>query len=109
MNAKTPVKKTGLHQKAQLMSASEIERTLVRLAYEMVEKNDGVTGLGLVGIRRRGVPGRDRRVVLRRWSALGWWRAGDRRAGGRRLLQGPSGLPCGWEGRSRLHGGGAGE
>ena len=31
MNAKTPSRKTGLRQKAQLMSASEIERTLVRL------------------------------------------------------------------------------
>lgn len=38
------------------MSASEIERTLVRLAHEIVEKNNGVDGLGLVGIRRRGVP-----------------------------------------------------
>src|SRR5450755_156421 len=56
MNAKTPSRKTGLRQKAQLMSASEIERTLVRLAYEIVEKNGGVNGLGLVGIRRRGVP-----------------------------------------------------
>ena len=56
MNAKTPARKTGLRQKAQLMSASEIERTLVRLAYEIVEKNGGVDGLGLVGIRRRGVP-----------------------------------------------------
>jgi pyrimidine operon attenuation protein/uracil phosphoribosyltransferase len=56
MNVKNPAKKTGLRQKAQLMSASEIERTLVRLAYEIVEKNDGVKGLGLVGIRRRGVP-----------------------------------------------------
>jgi pyrimidine operon attenuation protein/uracil phosphoribosyltransferase len=56
MNAKTPSRKTGLRQKAQLMSASEIERTLVRLAYEIVEKNGGVSGLGLVGIRRRGVP-----------------------------------------------------
>ncbi len=56
MNAKTPSRKTGLLQKAQLMSASEIERTLVRLAYEIVEKNSGVAGLGLVGIRRRGVP-----------------------------------------------------
>jgi pyrimidine operon attenuation protein/uracil phosphoribosyltransferase len=56
MNAKTPSRKTGLRQKAQLMSASEIERTLVRLAYEIVEKNGGVDGLGLVGIRRRGVP-----------------------------------------------------
>jgi pyrimidine operon attenuation protein/uracil phosphoribosyltransferase len=56
MNAKAPSRKTGLRQKAQLMSASEIERTLVRLAYEIVEKNGGVEGLGLVGIRRRGVP-----------------------------------------------------
>ncbi len=45
-----------LREKAQLMSASEIERTLVRLAHEIVEKNAGVTNLGLVGIRRRGVP-----------------------------------------------------
>src|SRR6201987_2549496 len=56
MTAKTPSRKTGFRQKAQLMSASEIERTLVRLAYEIVEKNDGVNALGLVGIRRRGVP-----------------------------------------------------
>jgi pyrimidine operon attenuation protein / uracil phosphoribosyltransferase len=56
MDAKTRTRKTGLRQKAQLMSASEIERTLVRLAYEIVEKNGGVDGLGLVGIRRRGVP-----------------------------------------------------
>lgn len=53
---KNPARKTGLQQKAQLMSASEIERTLVRLAYEIVEKNGGVDALGLVGIRRRGVP-----------------------------------------------------
>ena len=38
------------------MSASEIERTIVRLAHEIVEKNNGVEGLGLVGIMRRGVP-----------------------------------------------------
>jgi pyrimidine operon attenuation protein/uracil phosphoribosyltransferase len=56
MNAKNPSRKTALRQKAQLMSASEIERTLVRLAYEIVEKNGGVDALGLVGIRRRGVP-----------------------------------------------------
>lgn len=54
--SKMASRKTGLRQKAQLMSASEIERTLVRLAYEIVEKNSGVDGLGLVGIRRRGVP-----------------------------------------------------
>ena len=31
------------------MSASEIERTLVRLAHEIVEKHDGSKNLGLVG------------------------------------------------------------
>lgn len=44
-----------LHEKAQLMSASEIERTLVRLAHEIVEKTGGEK-LALVGIKRRGVP-----------------------------------------------------
>lgn len=48
--------KLKLRQKAQLMSASEIERTLVRLAHEIVEKNGGVDGLAFIGIRRRGVP-----------------------------------------------------
>ncbi|MBT9331609.1 bifunctional pyr operon transcriptional regulator/uracil phosphoribosyltransferase PyrR [Acidipila sp. 4G-K13] len=38
------------------MSASEIERTLVRLAHEIIEKNNGADSLGLVGIKRRGVP-----------------------------------------------------
>jgi pyrimidine operon attenuation protein / uracil phosphoribosyltransferase len=46
---------TSLRQKAQLMSASEMERTMVRLAYQIVEEN-GTDGLGLIGIRRRGVP-----------------------------------------------------
>jgi pyrimidine operon attenuation protein / uracil phosphoribosyltransferase len=56
MNANPSPLGTTLRQKSQLMSASEIERTLVRLAYEIVEKNDGVSNLGLIGIRRRGVP-----------------------------------------------------
>lgn len=37
------------------MSASEIERTLVRLVHEIIEKSNGAADLGLVGIRRRGV------------------------------------------------------
>ena len=45
-----------LREKGRLMSASEIERTLVRLAHEIVERNNGATNLGLVGIKRRGVP-----------------------------------------------------
>jgi pyrimidine operon attenuation protein/uracil phosphoribosyltransferase len=45
-----------LREKGRLMSASEIERTLVRLAHEIVEKNEGAANVGLVGIKRRGVP-----------------------------------------------------
>lgn len=37
------------------MSASEIERTLVRLVHEIIERNNGAGELGIVGIRRRGV------------------------------------------------------
>src|ERR1700691_4269524 len=46
----------GLREKTRLMSASEIERTLIRLAHQIIEKNNGGQNLGLVGIKRRGVP-----------------------------------------------------
>ena len=45
-----------LRIKGRLMSASEIERTLVRLAHEIVEKSNGSDNLALVGIKRRGAP-----------------------------------------------------
>jgi pyrimidine operon attenuation protein/uracil phosphoribosyltransferase len=45
-----------LREKAQIMSASEIERTLVRLAHQIIEKNNGTDRLVLVGIKRRGIP-----------------------------------------------------
>jgi pyrimidine operon attenuation protein/uracil phosphoribosyltransferase len=43
-------------EKMQLMSASEIDRTLVRLAHEILEKTTDLGKLALIGIRRRGVP-----------------------------------------------------
>jgi len=46
----------NLRLKGRLMSASEIERTLVRLAHEIVEKSNGSEDLALVGIKRRGIP-----------------------------------------------------
>src|SRR6202142_1042334 len=46
----------GLRVKGRLMSASEIERTLVRLAHEIVEKSNGSEDLTLIAIKRRGVP-----------------------------------------------------
>ena len=45
-----------VREKSQLMSSSEIDRTLVRLANEILERNNGLAGVVLVGIRRRGVP-----------------------------------------------------
>ena len=50
------IPKPILRTKGRLMSASEIERTLVRLAHEIVEKSNGSDDLALVGIKRRGVP-----------------------------------------------------
>src|SRR5499427_8095751 len=43
-------------EKAQLMSASEIDRTLVRLAHEVLEKTTDLDKLAFIGVRRRGVP-----------------------------------------------------
>ena len=49
-------KSAAVREKSQLMSASEIDRTVVRLTHESLERNNGLEGLVLVGIRRRGVP-----------------------------------------------------
>lgn len=46
----------SIREKAQLMSASEIDRTLVRLAHEVLEKTLDLDQLCFIGIRRRGVP-----------------------------------------------------
>jgi pyrimidine operon attenuation protein/uracil phosphoribosyltransferase len=43
-------------EKSQLMSASEIDRTLVRLAHEVLERTADLDKLAFIGIRRRGVP-----------------------------------------------------
>jgi len=43
-------------EKRMLMSAAEIDRTLQRLAHEIVEKSGGAKDLAFVGVRRRGVP-----------------------------------------------------
>lgn len=45
-----------VREKKQLMSASEIDRTMVRLAHEILEKTKDVDQLAFVGIKRRGVP-----------------------------------------------------
>ena len=64
MPEETPKKTVNLRLKGRLMSASEIERTLVRLAHEIVEKNAGASNVSLVGIKRRGVPIAERLAKL---------------------------------------------
>lgn len=46
----------GFRQKAQIMDSETMNRTLARLASQVVENNKGTSDLVLVGIRRRGVP-----------------------------------------------------
>lgn len=58
--APLPGHKPGVREKCQLLTAAEIERSLTRLAHEIVERNNGADGLVLVGIRRRGAPLADR-------------------------------------------------
>ena len=56
MASKSSSRPANIREKGQLMSPSEIERTLIRLAHEIIERNNGVKDLGFVGVRRRGVP-----------------------------------------------------
>jgi len=51
-------------EKRQVLSAAEMDRTLQRLAYEIVEKSGGTADLALIGVRRRGVPLADRLAHL---------------------------------------------
>src|SRR5262249_46489205 len=46
----------SVREKKQLMSASEIDRTLVRLAHEILEKTSDLKQLAFIGVKRRGVP-----------------------------------------------------
>ncbi len=39
-----------------IMSDVDVKRALVRIAHEIIERNEGVEGLVLVGMRTRGVP-----------------------------------------------------
>jgi pyrimidine operon attenuation protein / uracil phosphoribosyltransferase len=54
--AGVPSHKPGVREKSQLLSAREIERSLTRLAYEIVERNNGASALVVVGVHRRGAP-----------------------------------------------------
>lgn len=42
--------------KAQVMDEASLERTLVRISHQIIEKNHGVESLCLLGIKTRGIP-----------------------------------------------------
>ena len=42
--------------KAEILDESAVKRALKRIAHEIIERNDGINNVCLVGIRRRGVP-----------------------------------------------------
>ena len=46
----------ALKEKAEIVDADGLRRIITRVAHEIVERNKGVDGLELDGIRRRGVP-----------------------------------------------------
>ena len=45
-----------LRFKAQILDQPAFERTLVRIAHQIIEKNHGAENLCLIGIRTRGIP-----------------------------------------------------
>jgi len=46
----------NLRRKANIMNSEEMRRAIVRVSHEIVEANNGIERLILVGIRKRGVP-----------------------------------------------------
>ena len=45
-----------MKEKALLMDERAIQRALTRIAHEIIERNNGIENVVLVGVRRRGVP-----------------------------------------------------
>lgn len=45
-----------MQEKAKIMDAQALDRALKRIAHEIIEKNNGVNNMALLGIQRRGVP-----------------------------------------------------
>ena len=44
-----------MKEKAKILDQEGINRAIMRIAHEIIEKNKGVSGLCIVGIRNRGV------------------------------------------------------
>ena len=55
-HARKEARGVQLKFKAQIMDEPGVERALVRISHQIIEKNRGVDGLRLIGIKTRGVP-----------------------------------------------------
>ena len=44
----------GFTVRAKILNADDMQRALTRIAHEVIEKNKGVAGLGIIGLRSRG-------------------------------------------------------
>ena len=50
------MKKEGLKRKAIVMDHDGMQRSIARMTHEIIEKNDGVLNIVLLGVKTRGVP-----------------------------------------------------
>ena len=65
MSTKVPGRQAELQQPAKVvLDAEALERTLSRIAHEIIERNDDLDSVALVGIRTRGVPIAERLAEL---------------------------------------------
>ena len=48
--------RTDMKFKTQIMNEADVDRTLVRLSHQIIEKNNGAEDMCLIGIKTRGVP-----------------------------------------------------
>ena len=45
-----------MKQKAQIMDATSLSRAMARITHEIIERNQGVGNICLLGVKRRGIP-----------------------------------------------------
>lgn len=96
-----PPRKGVFSPRARVMTGADVRRALTRIAHEIVERNQGVEGLALVGLQTGGVPlARRLAATCEEIAAGGAGTAGGEGAPGDgpagRVVTGPSGsLPVG--------------
>jgi pyrimidine operon attenuation protein/uracil phosphoribosyltransferase len=60
----------SMKEKAHIMDKNAMQRTLMRMAHEILEKNKGIKDLAIVGVRTRGASPENPTRFFIRWPAL---------------------------------------